>query len=228
MTAEQSNLQAKAVERIKKLLELAASPVESEARLAFEKAQELMAKYSLRESDWKSDSVPEAIVRHEYVLKVKPSTPLIDQLPFIAQAIGQPFGVYVLVRASERKVLLVGFSTNCTLVEYAIDCVLTQCMFDYREQFAKQRSIAFAPEFWRGVSLALSARFSAPASQDSKETALAVYDRVKKFMEQFKGSANWGNSQSDLAGGFTAGQAAGQNAQIRPALQTQSGGKLLT
>ena len=218
------------IKRIKKLLELSASPVPAEAKLAFEKAQALMARYCLSEFDLNLNGETKSpeIVRREYTLKTKAPMGLTDFLPYIAQSIGQPFGVFVLVNSLTREIKLVGFPINTELVDYAIDCVLAQCIYAYRQEFAKHRSISFAPEFWRGVSDGLRVQFAPVFNPASDETAIAVYDPVKKYMEQFTGTSQWGSSTSNLASAHFAGTEAGKNATIRKAVNAGNTGKLLS
>jgi hypothetical protein len=214
----------KVIDKIKKLLELAASPVEAEAKLAYQKAQALMAQYSVSINN--EEAKPEDIVTQEYVLKVPKSSGLLDNLVFIAQAVGKPFGVYVVIHSTMgvvTKVKLVGFKTNVILVDYALDCILTQCVIDFRAAYAQERSISFAPNFWRGVVEALTARF---AQSESSEAGLVVYDPVKEFMKKFQStslSGTFANSNSGKVAGFEAGS----KATIRPAVGGQNTGKLL-
>lgn len=217
------------IAKIKRLLELSASPVPAEASLAFRKAQDLMAKYSISAIELESETKSPEIVRREYSLKSKAPLGLMEFLPYIAQSIGKPFGVFILVKTIERKILLVGFPTNTELVDYAIDCVLNQCIVDYRREFAKMRSISFAPEFWRGVSDSLRSRFepSPSASSEGNGNEVTVYDPVKKYMEQFTGTATWGGMGSDLAAARAAGSEAGKNATISRAVHAGNTGKLL-
>jgi hypothetical protein len=212
----------KVIEKIKKLLELAASPNENEAQLAYRRAQDLMVKYcvSLRDTEEK----PETIVQIPYELKIKKVSGLQDVLPFVALAVGKQFGVYVLVQKFDQPILLVGFPTNITVVAHALDCILNQCMIDFRKGFAEYRSVSFAPAFWKGVQSALKRRFE---QKEVSETGLVVYDPVKKYMEQFKASRPWGSVDAASEAGAQAGFAAGTSAQIRPGVNANYGGKLL-
>jgi hypothetical protein len=211
----------KIIEKIKKLLELAASPVEAEARLAKKRAEELIAKYSIKLVE-ESDK-PLEILHVPYELKIKnPPTGLREILGHLALAVGQQFGVYVLV-SKDRSIRLVGFETNIKLVDYAIDCVVNQGMADFRVGYAKARSMAFAPEFWQGFLLGVHEKFK---SDNSQEQGLVVYDPVKDHMKQFQ-TATTTFTKSDLLEGQHAGRQSGSNVQIRKGVQTSFEGRFL-
>jgi hypothetical protein len=212
----------KIIEKIKKLLELAASPVEAEARLAKKRAEELIAKYSIKLVE-ESDK-PLEILHVPYELKIKnPPTGLREILAHLALAVGRQFGVYPLLNDDRKSFKLVGFETNIKLVDYAIDCVVNQGMADFRAGYAKARSMAFAPEFWQGFLLGLSEKFK---SDNSQEQGLVVYDPVKDHMKQF-GTATTTFTKSDLLEGQHAGRQSGANVQIRKGVDTSYQGRFL-
>lgn len=211
-------------EKVKKLLELAASPNEHEARLAFLKAQELIAKHSLNMAE---NNNTEGIVEREYTLKIPPSSGFMETFPEIAHAISQPFGVYILVSARKRsapnKIELVGFPTNTQVAEYAIDCVLNQCFSDLHAAYKENPSLGFAHNFWKGVSKALNLRFRVDSIN---EKGLIIYDKVKQYMDKFP-STNFLRTQVDGKSGLEEGLRSGESAQLRPGIVSTQSGKLL-
>lgn len=216
----------KIIEKIKKLLELAASPNENEARLAYNRAKDLMAKYSvdITAEDTKSKEIVELV----YIPDFKSPNSLWDYMPQIALAIVKPFGVFVLMHnwanKNSRKMKFVGFKTNIEVAEHAVDCIVNQCLADFRLKFAEERSMAFAPAFWSGVARALTARF---AQSSVNETGLVVYDPVKKFMEKYK-PAEFLGANSNAENAARAGFESGNSAQIRSGITTGNQGKLLS
>ena len=211
-------------EKVKKLLELAASPNEHEARLAFLKAQELIAKHSLNMAE---NNNTEGIVEREYTLKIPPSSGFIETFPEIAHTISQPFGVYILVSFRNRhipyKIKLVGFPTNTQVAEYTIDCVLNQCFSDLSCGLQRKSLLGFAHNFWKGVSKALNLRFRVDSIN---EKGIIVYDRVKQYMDRFS-SYNFLRTQVDGKSGLEEGLRSGESAQLRPGIVSTQSGKLL-
>lgn len=212
------------IDKVKKLLELAGSPNENEAKLAYERAQALIAKYSL---DLSGENKPEAIVQVDYVCSYR-SGGLSEVLPFMAQALGKPFGTYVLIRPWKgNQVVLVGFATNVKVTAYAIDSVLAQLMQDFRREFKKYRTVAFSTNFWNGALQAIQKRFE--EAGDKAETGLVVYDPVRAFMASFTGSAKLSAGSADTQAGLSAGAAAGNAVSIRQGVEAPSfRGKLLS
>lgn len=203
---------AKVVDKIKKLLELAGSPNESEAKLAYSRARDLMAKYCVDVSLEDSGLTPE-VVQLPYNNPLRGAA-VAEHLPYIALAIGRPFGVYVLI-TRQHGIKLVGFKLNCELVAYALDSVLNQCQADFRKEFAKYRTITFSTNFWRGVRASLELRFASPAESDSNEVGLTVYDPVKKYMDQFTAGKYQPGLEASGIAGLNAGAQAGASVSIR-------------
>jgi hypothetical protein len=218
----------KIIDKIKKLLELAASPNENEAKLAYNRAKDLMAKYSVSLAD--TENRLQEILQEIYTVPPAVSPILYEHLPYIIMEISRPFGVFVLVFGAWYKrsdlsggIKLVGFKTNIEVAKHAVDCILNQCIADYRAEYRKQRSVSFAPAFWKGVASALQDRFK---QDESSETGLVVYDPVRQFMNKFVASQHMmGGSNLDDA--FNAGKQSATNAQIRPGVQSNFTGGLL-
>lgn len=207
------------VERIKKLLALASSPVEAEATAAYKKAQALIAQYSV---DLSQENKVEEIQEIPYTLKIKESPGLRDELPWIAHAVVMPFGVYIIMNRTGIK--FVGFKTNLIVAEHALDCILAQCAIDHKIGYRKERSITFSPMFWKGVRESLEKRFG---PKESNEVGLVVYDPIRNYMNRFQGVGYHSKTASNTLSGREAGREAGTNAQIRPGVQTGNSGRLL-
>jgi hypothetical protein len=216
----------KIFERVKKLLELSASANEHEAALAYKRAQEIIAKYSL---DMSRELKVETIVEKFYELKIKETMGLKEKLPFILDIVARPFGVHTLISARYEDgqkipaIKLVGFETNVDIAAYTVDCILNQCLIDYRQGYSRERSIIFGHNFWTGVVHALSERFKQPEEQ---APGLVVYDKVREYMEKYPMATVEGTNVIGHSG-VSEGIQSGKNAQIRPGVRANNGGKLL-
>lgn len=165
-------------EKVKKLLELSASPNEHEAALAFQRAQAIIQKYSLNMGR------PDVKPSIEHLKITAPKNPSLRKIfPYICQYVGRPYGVYVLVN-NDNNVDLVGFPTNNKIAEYAILCIVNWGLIDYRAAYAKIRTISFGESFWQGFLEGVRKRFTITEEQ---KPGLIVYDPVANYMKQFTG-----------------------------------------
>ena len=212
------------ISQIKKLLALAGSPNKHEAALAYNRAKELMARHCIASL---GIDTPEEVIQAPYCTSIR-STGLVDNLPYIAVSVGKPFGVYVLMSTWRGKgnpgyLNLVGFKTNIELVSYALDCILNQCLVDFKTEYKLRRSTAFGAGFWAGVTQAMSKRFA--QVEESQSEALVVYDPVKRFMDKFTGHADLKGGDSTF--GQQAGFGAGMGAALNVGLSSGNQGNLL-
>ena len=213
----QNERSEKVTEQIKKLLALASSPNEHEARLAMQRAQELMRRYSVSIID---DPL-EVIVEVPYVSKVK-SVGISKVLPEICYVISKVFDCSSLYFPLLNKITIVGFKTNCLIVEHALDCILNQGIADFRQEYKMQRSLAFSEGFWVGFLDAIQRKFQQPNVEGE---GLVIYDKVKEYLSKYK----YGVFSAQRVNSFGAerGRVSGANVSIRPGVQPSVGGKLL-
>ena len=116
------------IEKIKKLLALAASPNENEAQLAMSKAQELMAKYCINIIEEKDLVITSEI----YYTNVKlPFAELI----YISNVISRIFGCITII---SNVIEMHGYSTNIKIVKFSIDSVLAQASIELKVIIKKE------------------------------------------------------------------------------------------
>lgn len=216
----------KVIERIKKLLELATSPNEAEAKLAMEQAQKLMARHSVNMSDL-NDSDEIQIVTESYE---NPSAfakqGILEQTSSIISTIAPIFGVQAFVKLRQQEIRsfnLVGYPTNIKVAKYAIDAIIQQGIVEARQKYKEYRTTTFGVSFWSGFASGLYRKFS-PYRDTSN--GLVVYNKVKQWIDENTS----GNHQTRLNQGiaYNAGFDAGQRAQIRSGLEAKNEGKLLS
>ena len=218
----------KIIEKIKKLLELATSPNEHEAKRAMEMAQKLMIQYNLSFTDLDSGTGPEKIEQTEYFNENFNRLGVREQLPRIVKTIGRIFGCFALYGRKGTgvisQVLLYGYSTNLKIAEYALDSIFAQGALDLKVAMKKSRSAMIGLEFWDGFAYGLQRKFEQFSSVE-QNGALTVYDPVKNFVNSISGGTFKLSSYS--GSGREAGIESGMKAEIRPGLDSKSGGKLL-
>jgi hypothetical protein len=207
------------IEKVKKLLALAASPNENEAKLAMSKAKDLIAKYCL---DLSQENKTEDIIESVYTFSK--TTPSMEHLlPMICLAVTKQFGVYVLIQGRVHPTIkFVGYRTNIEVAKHAADCILNWGFSDYRRLYKLYRTISFGQGFWEGFARGVAERFKDPP--EKQELALVVYDAVKRYMEKFE-TANL-NLTGQLLG-QNEGRKSGTDAQLHPGMNTGNTGNLL-
>lgn len=221
------------VERVKKLLSLASSPNENEAKLAMQKAQELIAKYCIDLSD--TNNV-EDIIEEPYECPVK-SPALQEHLPYISFTIAGIFSCTSLIKGSSftqailrsKQIFLVGYKTNILITKHALDSILNQLNAEFKRQYKIEKSIGFSTAFWLGARDQICKRFK-PESKVGKEgTGIVLYDKVKDYINtKYPNLGIYkGESHSNYKEGIAAGIKAGDEVSIRPGVQIGNQGKLL-
>lgn len=208
--------QEQVISKIKKLLELASSPNENEAKLAMEKAQRLMQEYCIENTLLNEEE--RRIEVREYSAPF--SFPgLAEFIPTICFTISSLFGGYVLVKG--KTPLIYAYPTNQVVIKHAVDCILNQGREDCVKEFAKTRSLAFLPSFWAGFNEGLANKFKPLAP----EKGIEIWDAAKAAAQKnAKGSYNIGSY--GYSAGLNAGKSSGENATIRPGVNPQFGGYL--
>jgi len=210
----------KIIERIKKLLELANSPNENEAKLAFTRAQDLITKYSINITD----DVEEKVIEVIYIPSINSPTarPFIPKITWTIAAI---FGCAVIA-GDRHETRIIGFPTNIEITKFATDSILNQLNADCRAGIRESRSLAFAAAFWESAAQTVRTKFK---QHKETGTGLILYDHAQEFLNQKYpnlGSYSPGLN-SDSTAGKEFGAAAGNAVQIRQGIQSQQRGNLL-
>ena len=217
-----NNVPIEIVERIKKLLELTTSPNEAEASQAMSFAQKLMLKYSVSYEALNSEEFKEAIATEIYDNEMIGKPGISEHIPTILSIIPPLFGVHCTITRKPRTYKMIGFPTNITIAKFACDSIIAQGLIDARISYKLHRTVSHGVSFWQGFVLGLSKKFKAP---DSKETAIAVYDKVKQYVNSIaKGTFSVAYTDGVA---LNAGIESGLNAEIRRGLNTSNTGKLL-
>lgn len=216
------------IEKIKKLLELASSAnkEDHERKLAMDRAQALMVKYSVSEAELaEKENRSLEIVQEEYFNPTLLKQGVIQVIPSIIAVITPIFGVYGMAQTiggKPAKFVLVGFKTNVDIARYALDSILAQGVATIRAEYKKYRTITFSVSFWSGYLIGLTEKFKTNLS-NSKD--IVVYDRVKQFLKNIAGDKP---ISADLTSGiaYQTGYEAGLEAEIRKPIE-QTNNKLL-
>lgn len=227
------------VDKIKKLLSLAKSGNEHEARLAAEKASELLIKYNLSlaeiEKSQKLDVFDGKYGKRDYTFfKSRASMnqqyifSLLQEFFFIAIVKGK-----ALVKTEDTAKLylcwsFIGRPINIEIAEYIHDFLSNKfddLWRDYKKMFPKSKRKDFIIGLYSGLHTQLSERRkqTAETSKDlilSEETDLLKYMR-QVFDNNVKEKSVKKVSVEDLATAM-AGREAGQKLQIIPGISTET------
>lgn len=214
----------KIIDKIKKLLALASSPNEAEAKLAMDKAQSLMAEYCIQENKLypNQDFGPQVICKEIYNPPFPASRGLQKALPWIVNALAPMFGCQILVQVN--KPVIYGFRTNIEVLKFGLDAILNQAKVDYKTGYYKARTITFDETFWDAFALELKKRFRQNAEQMQ---GIVVYDRVKAKAQEDSKGFYLHQTGTDAKTGTSAGVSAGQNVNLVSGIQSGNQGKLL-
>lgn len=213
------------INKIKSLLAMSSdsSATQHERDLALQRAQQLMAKYSVDIAE--TQEKPEEIIQMPIDIKwvhPLPAYLAIDsvKLSGFFQPIANEFGCYVVVY-NRRDLFIFGFKTNCEITKHAIACIFNQALCDYRKEYALRRELGFAISFWNGFVTGLRDRFI--KLSDSK--TIQLYDKVKAAME---GKVNWeeSNLSTSNAKGFEQGYKSGKESPIHSGITERKGNLL--
>lgn len=226
-----NNINEKALDKIKKLLELASSPNENEAKLAMDQARRLMAKYSIDDKELGApDRISELIVEEPYINSAFSNDAVLDAIPIIIAVIAPIFGVYGLVNTRNgqaRQFKLIGFKTNIEIARFAIDSLIAQGLIDAKREYKKYRTITFMASFWTGFKEGLHRKFG---KMEEENKGIVLYDKVKQYVDSLASGASFAGRSTDGVA-YQSGFNSGQNASIRSAINSSSGaassGKLI-
>lgn len=173
------------VEKIKKLISLATSSNEHEAKLALEQAQKLIQKYNV-DNESLLDVPPEEtkVIIQESTVQLRISNAAIKYIPLIGGAIAKLFGsFYIYTISQELNFKLVGYPTNNEIVLYTLEAVLNQGNFLYKEAYRNTKDVGlnFSDGFWNGFAEAFVRKF---ASLRQETYGLIIYDKVKQTVKE--------------------------------------------
>jgi hypothetical protein len=189
-------MEQKIIEKITKLLALATSPVEAEAKLAATRAQELLVKYNLTmtqvEKQQGRAASDEKFIHKEMFSQCRKST---EDL-YVLSLLGQFFFVAVVNRyayINGKKVFgysLLGRHHNVKIAEYMYDFLKMQ----FKQLFASYRERTGCPvtskkDYYYGLYCGLHHQLIGARSRIETETGLVVSDETElmAFMRsQFK------------------------------------------
>jgi len=214
----------KIIDKIKKLLALASSPNEAEAKSAMNKAQQLIADYCIQEHKLYQNANfgPQIVMTELYNPPFNPSRGLQKALPWITSALAPMFGCHILVCGT--KPVIYGFKTNIEVLKYGLDSILNQAKIDYQNGYRIHRTISFDETFWSAFSTTLNNRFRENINQSN---GLVIYDPVHaKAQTNSEGSFD-SQSGTSSHSGTLAGQESGQNINLVSGIQSGNQGKLL-
>jgi hypothetical protein len=211
------------ITRIKQLLALATGEGnENEKKLAMQRAQELMARHSVSESELMDK--PTLILDKIFKWNLENPLPLYFFNPIIATEImgitAENFGCYAFALGYDLH--LMGFEHNIEIAEYAINVLMNQGIKDFRKGYRENRSVGFSVMFWQGFTRGLKERFA----KISNETAIILYDKVKK---EFESKVQFVNMEiGQFSGqGFNEGHKSAKEASLNPGVVERRGNLLL-
>lgn len=212
---EKSN---KVIDQIKKLLALASSPNENEAKLAFQRAQELMLKHNIdsgaindreRILDINLDSISEY-----YPPNFKPALAYHKWEPWILTSVMHIFGTWTLIHSLKGSVTsynLHGFPTNIDIALYTFGVVVQQGQSEFRKGYLKHRSITYAEGYWAGFVKAFTDRYKDEIARSMNNL---IYADIAAIVEAKNPKAF--TTSIDSAIGYGYGEEIGGNVTIRP------------
>lgn len=222
----------KLIETIQKLLSLATSSNENEAKLAMSRAQELMAKYSIDLAA--TENSKKKILEIDYnappfaTLNDQPFRPisLIKITPYVAGEIARIFGCYSMIYMKNGQTKLLGYETNLEVCVFALDSVFNQAYVEYRKGYRIDRSITYAESFWMAFSQKLQERFKENIQHSE---GLVIYDPVKQEFDQMtKGLSGSFSFNGANQAGVNAGRETANSVELRKGVVATEGGKFLS
>ncbi len=202
------------IETVKKLLALAGSPNEHEARLAMQRAQETIKKHSVSITEDTQDKIQEVQIPYTKLCMGSEQSG-----PRVMVPICQMFGVH-MIRRRDNKVALFGFETNIKVALHACDCILHQLNAQLEFAYAKKRIFLgpnFIEDYWLAASCALRDRF---APETEIGMGLVLYDKAKEYCYSHYTVTPGQVAQFAGTPGINAGTKAGNEAQLRRGVES--------
>lgn len=207
MTQEQETV----LEKVKKLLALATSPVPAEAALAMAKAHELMLRYNVNIQDIKEDGLKgygEMFVNYDFALDTK----------YIHNILQRFFFVDILVHPHKKQWSVLGKTVNCEMAIYMnthIRHKFHQAWMAYKEE-NNLPGITGKTDFYYGMNRGLVLKLETEKTRLGVEEGLIVVkdpkiaelkkEKYGKTGIHRSGNQRLGNNQDHIAAGHQAGR----------------------
>lgn len=201
----------KLLEKIKALIALSNDPNTTihERNLALQRAQVLMAKYSVGSLDEAIKELP--IVHKEFTNIKQPFGTDLMLLNTICTIVGEQFGCYCYMNTQTRKLYIMGLEINCDITMHAVDTLMNQGIADNKtERHGLHAPSGFYVNFWLGFAEGLRDKFI----KLSDEKALVLYDKIKdEFRKKvtFIKRIDSGSTGSGMQAGFNSAKNAHMN-----------------
>lgn len=209
-------------DKIRKLLDLASSSNEHEAKLALDRARELMAKYCITLGE--SEATKPTVISKDYIPPIRLSAANFKYSTMIVGTLSKHFGVMPLIYRG-NTIRIYGFESNLKLAFYTFDSIFNQLQAAFKIGYSKERSITFTEAFWYGAAQGISRKF---ALDEKIEKGLIVYDPVRAEIERLKTGIFETQLNPTSIAGQIQGQRAGNEASIYKGVQnSQERGNLL-
>lgn len=203
-------------EKIRKLLDLASSPNEHEAKLAMDRARELMAKYCITLED--TVETKPIVTSLDYTPPIRLNNANFKYTTMIVNTLSKHFGVIPTIM-NGNQLHVYGFSKSLKLAFYAFDTIFNQLNAAFRVGYSRERSITFSEAFWFGAAQSIHRKFKLEVTEYN---ALTVYDPVKaKIAEMNLGASKYDVNPASMRGQL-AGQSAGQEASFYKGVESKS------
>lgn len=206
-------------EKIKKLLSLATSSNENEAKLASEKANELLIKHNLNMSELKEESN----YKNNRVVEGRQSV----EDKFICNILQKHF--FIQIVKSKGGLHFLGEETNVEIAEYMYDYLkntFKACFKQYREETGSK--VGAKQSYYMGLYKGLNEQLTIKRQNVENETGLVVVKdgELTKYMRDQFGRLRGGGNQRINAGDQAAresGQEKGATMRIRKGLNSSTG-----
>ena len=213
------------VEKLRKLLALAASPVEAEAKLAMQKASEIMAKYSLDLSMLDSEKKPKRGDLATIVVKPYDGSPAGYWEAYLAAAVGKAFDCQTLLHGwgrrdeSNGQFSFIGFKKDLEMAEYYHSFLRRSIYMKSRKEYDREKDrTAYALGFVQviGVRLAEMLRQrNEAASNECRDLIVVKADAVREYMKELYPKLGTGKQvQIGNRSAWDRGREDGKNARL--------------
>lgn len=210
------------IEKIQKLMNLGNSPNPNEAASALARAAELMAKYQIQQADLSIAGDEAELKLKEYALYDHEGKRRAPWKEILGYALGKLFNCKVFSRGNNLR--LYGSENDSNTVKYIFMLIVTEVEF-YTDEVWKAygKRVSSTPITWKnsfrqgcidGVCERLLT-MKKDIMKDAGKTALVVYDRKSKMIEEWASKIKWkywsaGNSNINNHA-YSVGKLAGLN-----------------
>lgn len=168
-------------DKIKKLLDLAGSPNENEAKLALNKARELMAKYCITITEEIKE--PQKVISEVYIPPIRVTSYNFKYCTTIINILSKHFGVFIVI-FDDIETRVYGFERSIKLAKYGFDSILNQLNIAFKIGYAKERSLTYSEAFWYGAMKGIARKFT--LKKEDQSSAMQVYDPIYAELQKMK------------------------------------------